>query len=52
MSRPQKLHKPLKGGFNEILGAVAMGKGNAKRAANKAANAQLKPPKNPRPKKP
>jgi hypothetical protein len=37
MSRPQKIHKPLKGGFNEILGAVALGKGKAKRMARKAA---------------
>ena len=36
MSRPQKMHKPLKGGFNNILASVAMGKGTAKRAARKA----------------
>jgi hypothetical protein len=36
MSRPQKMHKPLKGDFNQILAAVAMGSGNAKRAALKA----------------
>jgi hypothetical protein len=35
MSRPQKLHKPLKGDFNEILAAVAIGKGKAKRVAPK-----------------
>jgi hypothetical protein len=29
------MHKPLKGEFNEILAAVAMGSGNAKRAALK-----------------
>jgi hypothetical protein len=40
MSRPQKLHKPLKGDFNEILAAVALGKGNAKRAALKARREQ------------
>lgn len=33
MSRPQKMHKPLKGDFNEILTAVALGKGKSKRAA-------------------
>jgi len=41
MSRPQKMHKPLKGGFDEILGAVALGKGKAKRAALKTAKAKL-----------
>ena len=30
------MHKPLKGGFNNILAAVAMGKGTAKQAAKKA----------------
>jgi hypothetical protein len=29
------MHKPLKGGFNEILAAVALGKGHAKRVAPK-----------------
>ena len=47
MSRPQKLHKPLKGGFNEILGAVAIGKGKAKRAANRAAKNTHNQPKCP-----
>jgi hypothetical protein len=27
MSRPQKMHKPLKGGFTNIINAVADGKG-------------------------
>jgi hypothetical protein len=40
MSRPQKIHKPLKGGFDQILGAVALGKGRAKRAALKRAKAK------------
>jgi len=31
------MHKPLKGGFNEILGAVAMGSGTGKRVALKLA---------------
>ena len=35
MSRPQKIHKPIKGAFNDILAAVAMGKGRAKRVAPK-----------------
>jgi len=30
------MHKPLKGGFNNILAAVAMGNGSAKRAATKS----------------
>jgi hypothetical protein len=37
MSRQQKIHKPLKGDFNSILGAVAVGQGKSKRAAQKAA---------------
>lgn len=37
MSRPQKLHKPLKANFNSVLGAVAIGTGKAKHAAIKAA---------------
>jgi len=37
MSRQQKLHKPLKGDFNSILAAVAMGEGKAKRTAQKVA---------------
>jgi hypothetical protein len=31
MSRPQKMHKPLKGGFNEILSAIAIGDGKGKK---------------------
>lgn len=31
MSRPQKIHKPLKGAFNNILAAVALGDGKNKR---------------------
>ena len=27
MSRPQKMHKPIKGGFTQIINAVADGKG-------------------------
>jgi hypothetical protein len=33
MSRPKKMHEPLKGGFNQILSAVAMGSGKGKSAA-------------------
>jgi hypothetical protein len=29
------MHKPLKGAFNEILAAVALGSGNGKRAARR-----------------
>lgn len=49
MSRPQKIHKPLKGGFEEILIAVAKGSGAGKRAANKlAAKAALGARKTPK----
>jgi hypothetical protein len=52
MSRPQKLHKPLKGDFNSILAAVAMGHGTSKKAFNKAGQAGklalLKPPAQPK----
>lgn len=54
MSRPPKMHKPLKGDFNTILGAVALGKGKAKRAALKVQRekqASLKPAKPEPPKK-
>ncbi len=37
MSRPKKMHKPIKGAFNAILTAVAMGSGKGKRAAKKLA---------------
>lgn len=36
MSRPRKLHKPIKLDFNSVLGAVALGTGTAKRAAKNA----------------
>jgi hypothetical protein len=52
MSRPRKIHPPLKSGFNEILSAVAMGQGTAKKAFNKAGQvgklAALKPPAQPK----
>jgi hypothetical protein len=37
MSRPQKIIPPIKGDFNNILRAVAMGSGVGKRAAIKLA---------------
>jgi hypothetical protein len=42
MSRPRKLHKPLKGGFNDILSAVAMGSGKGKRAAKQLQRTPVK----------
>jgi hypothetical protein len=33
MSRPQKMHKPLKGDFSQIINAIADGKGVAKTPA-------------------
>jgi hypothetical protein len=49
MSRPQKVHPPIKGNFNNILAAVAMGSGKGKMAAQalqvrKEAIAAAKPP--------
>lgn len=37
MSRPQKIHLPIKGDFNNILAAIAMGGGAGKKAAQKLA---------------
>ena len=34
MSRPQKIHKPLKGSFTDIINAVADGKGVKIQARN------------------
>jgi hypothetical protein len=42
MSRPQKVHKPIKGAFNNILASIGVGTGKAKQAATKA---QHKPAK-------
>ena len=36
MSRPQKMHKPLKGSFTQIINAVADGKGVKTQAKDKA----------------
>ena len=33
MSRPQKIHPPIKGAFNDILAAIGTGAGKAKKAA-------------------
>jgi hypothetical protein len=42
MSRPQKIHKPIKGGFNNILASVAAGTGKGKKAVNKLARYPIK----------
>jgi hypothetical protein len=34
MSRPQKMHKPLKGDFSQIINAIADGKGVKLQARN------------------
>jgi len=36
MSRPQKMHKPLKGDFTQIINAIADGKGVKLEARNAA----------------
>jgi hypothetical protein len=41
MSRPQKIIPPIKGDFNSILSAVAMGSGKGKRAAIKLAREKV-----------
>lgn len=53
MSRPQKLHKPIKASFNNILSAVGMGSGKGKRAAQTLAREKTacKPIAPPKPKK-
>ena len=45
MSRPQKIIPPIKGDFNSILSAVAMGSGKGKRAAIRLARAKAAQPK-------
>jgi hypothetical protein len=37
MSRPQKIHKPIKGGFNQLLTIIATGSGAGKKAVLKLA---------------
>jgi hypothetical protein len=51
MSRPQKIIPPIKGSFNNILKAVAMGSGKGKRAAISLSKKPAEPPQSP-PKKP
>jgi hypothetical protein len=50
MSRPQKIIPPVKGSFNNILRAVAMGSGKGRQAAKELARNPT-PPKS-APKKP
>jgi hypothetical protein len=57
MSRPQKMHKPLKGSFTDIINAVADGKGMSKLRARDASHLKnivkaSEPPKPPTPPKP
>jgi hypothetical protein len=52
MSRPQKIHKPIKGDFNNILAAVAMGSGKGKRAASELRARNIIKASQPTPKKP
>jgi hypothetical protein len=47
MSRPQKIIPPIKGDFNSILSAVAIGSGKGKRAAIKLAREKFGALKNP-----
>jgi hypothetical protein len=42
MSRPQKIHKPIKGGFNNILASVALGNAAGKKTAEKLARHPIK----------
>jgi len=53
MSRPQKIHKPIKAPFNSILAAVGMGSGAGKRTATRLATAKMfaAKPKESQPKK-
>lgn len=37
MSRPQKIHPPIRATFRQILGAVATGTGEGRKAAKKLA---------------
>ena len=55
MSRPQKMHKPLKGSFTDIINAVADGRGVKKIQAKNALRPKdivkaSEPPKPPPPK--
>ena len=56
MSRPQKMHKPLKGNFADIINAIADGRGVKQppqtRSAPVKASVPKPAPKPPTPKKP
>jgi hypothetical protein len=49
MSRPQKIHKPIKGEFNNILASVAEGTGASKGKSVEAQRAVDKPVKSSEP---
>ncbi len=53
MSRPQKIHKPIKGAFNNILASIGAGTGRGKKAAERPARRPIQASEspNPRPKK-
>jgi hypothetical protein len=51
MSRPQKMHKPLKGSFTEIINAVADGKGIKIQARNASHPKNIVKASQPTPKK-
>jgi hypothetical protein len=52
MSRPQKMHKPLKGNFTDIINAVTDGKGVKIQAKNMTRSKNIvkasEPPKQPK----
>jgi hypothetical protein len=52
MSRPKKMHPPLKGDFGSILKAVAAGTGKVKGPVVKPSVARDAKPITPKPKKP
>jgi hypothetical protein len=51
MSRPKKIHPPLKGDFNAVLGAVAAGTGTVKGPIVKPLTVRSARPVAPKPKK-
>jgi hypothetical protein len=53
MSRPQKIHKPIKGAFDNILASIGAGTGKSKKMSDKLVRQaiQASEPPNPRPKK-
>jgi hypothetical protein len=52
MSRPQKMHKPLKGGFTDIINAIADGKGVKAQAKGASHLKNIVKASEPQPKKP